>query len=197
MVPVRGVTIGVMISLAVAAVMFQADRWAAPSPRMFASVDGLYAFKVLPAADGKGATGTLFNLDANGAERTIWSQKLVCLPVEARVSGLGHVATMDYWGTKGKDHALVVYDRAGKVVLDRSLKEVFPGTPPEKNPYFLASVGSIHWTMTTEVVFDKTGLIVKDLPATASGSRLFLRGVWGEMIVFDPDTGKELQRKKL
>jgi hypothetical protein len=189
-----------MISLAVAAVALgvgQGDRWAAPVPRVFASVDGLYAFKVIPTADAKGATGTLFNLDATGAERVIWSQKLVCLPVEARVSGFGHVATMDYWGTKGKDHALVVYDRAGKVVVDRALKEIFPGQPPEKNPYFLSSIGSIHWTMTTEVVFDKTGLIVRDVPATASGSRLFIRGVWGETIVFDPDTGKEMQRKKL
>lgn len=185
-----------LFAIAAVALAGQGDRWAAPLPRVFASTDGLYALKVIPTADAKGAVGTLFNLDANGTEKVIWSQKLACLPVEARISGFGHVATMDYWGAKGKEHALVVYDRAGKVVVDRSLKEIFPGSPPEKNSYFLVTSSSIHWTVTTEVGFDKTNMTGKDLPATASGSRLFVRGVWGESIVFDPDTGKEILRTK-
>lgn len=173
------------------------DRWAVPTPRIFASPAGMYAFRVVPTADAKGATGTLFTLDATGAEKPIWTQKLVCLPVEARISELGHVATMDFWGTKGKSHALVLYDRSGKVVGDYALKELFPGAPPEQHPYFLVTPSSVHWTLSTEVGFDLINPIGKDLPATASGSRLYLRGVWRETVIFDPDSGKLLLREKL
>ncbi|MGV3614484.1 MAG: hypothetical protein ACO1SV_04030 [Fimbriimonas sp.] len=172
------------------------DQWATPVPRVFASTDGLFGFKVIPTPDAKGATGTLFALDPAGAERVVWTKPLVCLPVEVRVSGKGHVATIDVWGAKGKAHALVMYDRSGKVVADHDLGEVFPSVVPTKHPYFLVTRGSIHWTVTTEIGFDLPIPMTKDLKATESGSRLFLRGVWRESVVFDPDTGKVLLREK-
>jgi len=173
------------------------DRWPAPVPRVFASSDGLFGFKVLPTPDAKNATGTLFTLDASGAEKVVWSRPLVCVPVEVRVSAKGHVATLDVWGTKGKEHSLVLYDRAGKVVADHPLTELFKAWPPEKNPFFIVTVGSIHWTLTTEAGYDLRDLPRSGVPVTTGGSVFALRGVWRETVLFDPDTGKVIFREKL
>jgi hypothetical protein len=188
-------TAALLISLASPQGAKPVDRWPAPSPRVFASSDGAFGFKVLPSGDVRGATGTLFTIDPTGAEKPVWTRILTCLPVEVRISNQGHVATLDVWGGKGKEHALVLYDRNGKTVADHALSELFEFAAPAKNPFFLTTPSSIHWTMSVEIGYDLRNLRPPETP-TASGALFALRGVWKETVVFDPDTGKLLYRQK-
>src|SRR5687768_14876207 len=49
-----------------------ADKWPAPTPKVFASQFGSHGFKVLKPEFGGISEGVLFRLDAEGREQVVW-----------------------------------------------------------------------------------------------------------------------------
>ena len=120
---------GLLVALTVALPAF-ADTWAPPRPCVFASESGTYGFKVLEPKFLGTSTGLLFELDADGKERTVWSGKLVNVPHRVHVAEDGkRVVTIDTYGNLGHDHSRVVYDDKGIVLADYKLEEFL--TPVE------------------------------------------------------------------
>src|SRR5260370_30600150 len=102
-----------------------------PQPKLFASVDGTYAFKALP--DGSVTTragqtvgtseGVFFTLDESGKEKVIWRVKLVNIPNRAILVESGkYVITLDSWRRAGVDHCLGVYGEKRKGISDFQLE---------------------------------------------------------------------------
>ena len=178
------------------------DKWQAPAARVFASPMGAFGFKFFPTDDGKGE-GVLFTIDGTGAETEVWRKKLVCTPVEVYVSELGHVATVDMWGAKGRTHAVVIYDRTGKTVTDLAFNQIFPNESPTTNPFIIETQSSIHWTINADFDFYDAKSVrrfstadIAVAPVTESGLSLRVRTGWGETIFFDPDSGRLVKRIK-
>lgn len=115
-----------------------ADRWGAPTPRVFASEAGRFGFVAVPEQNEAGAAGkvpsgtsfgTLFRLDAQGQQVTVWKRSLINVPMTVLVSDLGDVVTLDTYARPGREHALVVYGPAGQVLADYRLEQLL--TPQE------------------------------------------------------------------
>ena len=116
-----------------------------PQPKLFASVHGMYAFKILPDVSSVVARkrtegvhrpaqavqvfgnseGVFFALDEDGKEKVIWRAKLVNIPNRAILVESGkYVVTLDSWRSVGFDHCLVVYGENGKVIADFKLEDL-------------------------------------------------------------------------
>ena len=125
----------------------RADKFPAepPQPKLFASVYGSYALKILPDVSSVGtrtrtegvhspaqagqivgnSEGVFFALDENAKEKVIWRAKLVNIPRRAIVTESGkYVITLDSWRSVGFDHCLVVYGEKGKVIADFKLEDL-------------------------------------------------------------------------
>jgi hypothetical protein len=112
------------IVLGVAAPLW-ADKWAAPTPRVFGSQFGHHGFKVLKPEFGGVSQGVLFRLDANGNEQIVWQARLVNTPHQVVVDDEGKfVATIDTYGILGFAHSLVVYGDQGQVLGDLRLEDL-------------------------------------------------------------------------
>lgn len=102
-----------------------ADKWPAPTPRVFASRWGNHGFKLLKPEFGGVSEGVLYRLDADGQEQVVWQSKLVNTPHQVIVDDEGKfVATIDTYGILGYAHALVIYGDQGKVIRDFKLEEL-------------------------------------------------------------------------
>jgi hypothetical protein len=135
----------------------RADKFPAgpPQPKLFASVYGAYAFKILPdpssvgtrtrtagvhSADQSGqivgnSEGVFFALDENAKEKVIWRAKLVNIPNRAILVESGkYVITLDSWRSVGFDHCLVVYGEKGKVIADFKLEDLLTAQEIEGLP---------------------------------------------------------------
>jgi hypothetical protein len=144
----------------------RADKFPAvpPQPKLFASVYGSYALKILPdvssvstrtrtegvhSADQAGqivgnSEGVFFALDENAKEKVIWRAKLVNIPSRAIIVESGkYVITLDSWRSAGFDHCLVVYGEKGKVIADFKLKDLLTAKEIESLP---ASVTHRGWS---------------------------------------------------
>jgi hypothetical protein len=125
----------------------RADKFPAgpPQPKLFSSVYGYYALKILPDVSSVGtrkrtegihgpeqasqivgnSEGVFFTLDENAKEKVIWRAKLVNIPNRAILVGSGkYVITLDSWRSVGFDHCLVVYGEKGKVIADFKLEDL-------------------------------------------------------------------------
>ena len=116
----------------IATAIVSADSWPGSRPQAFASAQGTYRFKTQPPRlntwSGK-SQGTLVTLAADGTETMRWSGELVNIPVIAYVADDGtHVVTFDTWAKLGYEHALVIYDNQGAVVVDYDLEAFCPRT---------------------------------------------------------------------
>ncbi|AIE85321.1 hypothetical protein [Fimbriimonas ginsengisoli] len=180
------------------------DVWSPPTPRVFAAWNGQFAFKVLPTEQGTKAIGYLFSVDGDGSEHEIWKRALECVPVEVYVSDAGQVATIDEWGGRGKKHSLVTYDAKGKTTSDRSLRDLFPRMDPKREAFILQTPSSFQWMIQAQAGFyipgntrfSPVGLFDQDLK-TGGRQVFWIKTFWGDLLRFDPDTGKELDRKQV
>src|SRR5262245_17018742 len=94
-----------------------ADKWAAPTPKVFASQFGSHGFKLLKPEFGGDSEGLLFRLDAEGREQIVWQAKLINTPHQVIVDEDGtYVVTVDTYGILGYAHSLVIYGKQGKVI---------------------------------------------------------------------------------
>ncbi len=102
-----------------------ADKWAAPTPRVFGSQFGSHGFKVLKPEFGGVSEGVLFRLDADGKEQIVWQARLVNTPHQVIVDDEGRfVATIDTYGSLGFAHSVVVYGDTGVVICDFQLEDL-------------------------------------------------------------------------
>jgi hypothetical protein len=154
--------IAVLLSAHVSSVA-RADKWPAPSPRIFAQTNGQYAFKVLPDAAalgtlGRKSEGVYFTLDERGQEKVIWRAKLVNIPhrvmlVQSAKAGkyARYVITIDTWARSGQEHCLVVYGDKGKVIADFKLEELLTAKEIESLP---TTASGPHWSETDVAEFE-------------------------------------------
>jgi hypothetical protein len=147
-------TLGLGLALVLSSVA-HADKFLAvpPEPKLFASMHGSYALKVVPdvssvsTRDGQvtgKSEGVLFTLDENAKEMVIWRAKLVNIPNRAIVAESGkYVITLDSWRSIGFQHCLVVYGEKGKVIADFKLEDLLTAKEIERLP---ASVTHRGWS---------------------------------------------------
>jgi hypothetical protein len=155
-----------------------ADKWAPPTPRVYASPGGAYGFKTVPGEKLAGpATGTLFTLDREGKEKVVWEAKLVNEPHRAFVSDSGkRVATVDTYAALGFKHAVVLYDDRGKPLADLALEDLF--TADEIVKHAPATASSRHWAGEADFKFDE------------NAGQFVAAMKWGKVIRISLETGK-------
>lgn len=113
------------VALVVVSAPLLADKWPAPTPKVFASRWGNHGFKLLKPEFGGVSEGVLFRLDADGQEQIVWQGKLVNTPHQVVVDDEGkYLATIDTYGILGYAHALVIYGDQGKIIRDFKLEEI-------------------------------------------------------------------------
>jgi hypothetical protein len=138
----------ILTALALAACLApsaHADKWAPPTPRVFASPSGSHGFKVLKPEFGGASHGTLFRLDTAGKEEVLWQERLINTPHRVFVDDNGqYVVTVDTYGRLGFAHSVVVYGDKGKLIRDFELEDLL--TKEEIEGEVARSVSSRHWT---------------------------------------------------
>jgi hypothetical protein len=88
--------------------------------RVFASPSGHQGFKV-----SLKDMGTLFRIDAEGSEVVVWQAKLLNHPGKVLFRDEGpEVVTVDDIDGIGRQHALVVYGKGGRVLGDYALEDL-------------------------------------------------------------------------
>jgi hypothetical protein len=143
----------------IATAMVSADSWPGSRPQAFASAQGTYRFKTQPPRlntwSGK-SQGTLVTLAADGTETMRWSGELVNIPVIAYVADDGkHVVTFDTWAKLGYEHALVIYDDHGAVVVDYDLEALL--SADEIASSVVHTVSARRWLQGATIAFDNGG----------------------------------------
>ena len=164
----------------------RADSWANPTPRIFASDDGYWAFRVIPKTGSRGdvdatARGILFRLDDDGSDRILWEKWLVNIPVRVmlfRSYEKVFVVTLDTWARMGYEHSLVVYDGEGKVVRDLKLEDFL--TNEEVRDRIDLSASSRHWRKEADL----------RLMHDQRSPKLRITFEWGKVVEIELPTGK-------
>jgi hypothetical protein len=157
-----------------------ADSWPGSRPQVFASANGAYRFRTQPPRlstwSGK-SSGTLVTLARDGSEKMAWSRELVNIPVIAFVADEGtYVVTFDTWARLGYEHALVIYDNQGVVVVDYDLEALL--SADEIASSVLHTVSARRWLQGATIAFDN------------GGRDIAIRLQWGKRIRVALATGK-------
>lgn len=154
----------VIVALATSAVVIAsataaADSWPGSRPQVYASANGSYRFKTRPPQlatwSGK-SQGTLVSLAPDGTETVRWSRELVNIPVSAFVADdASHLVTFDTWAKLGYEHALVIYDDRGAVVVDYNLDALL--SADEIASFVVHTVSARRWLQGASIAFDNDG----------------------------------------
>lgn len=157
----RALRIAALLVLASLAAPATADDWPAPHPRSWHGQGFGRVVEVFPARSRHNPTdrplayayevgypGAGWKLDA----RLVWKGPLAnrWAPYAALVSSDGWLVTLDEWANLGHDHALVVYDPAGKLIKAHPLDALVPADVANRD----RSVSSRYWRKGAHYVFD-------------------------------------------
>lgn len=162
-----------------------ATNWGPPTPRIFSSSYSAskYGFKLLPQLGKEArspATGELFQLNDNGELKSVWRTKLLNNPMHVYLSPEGQVMTLDSYAAFSAEHALVIYNKQGKVLSDYTFSQVAPGREFEANISMGAPLLS--------------GIFKPEVTYLGSGGAFFvLRGKGKNTLVFNLTTGKRVR----
>jgi len=167
-------------ALVIASGTVSADSWPGSRPQVYASANGSYRFKTRPPQlatwSGK-SHGTLVSLAPNGTETVRWSRELVNIPVSAFVADdASRLVTFDTWAKLGYEHALVIYDDQGAVVVDYDLEALL--SADEIASSVVHTVSARRWLQGATIAFDN------------GGRDLVIRLQWGKRIRVALATGK-------
>jgi hypothetical protein len=132
------------------------DSWPGSRPQVYTSANGAYRFKTRPPQlatwSGK-SYGTLVSLAPDGIEAMRWSRELVNIPVIAYVADdARHLVTFDTWAKLGYEHALVIYDDRGAVVVDYALDALL--SADEIASFVVHTVSARRWLQGATIAFD-------------------------------------------
>ncbi len=163
-------TVLLMLATLAVAPRAAADRWGTPERRTVRSPNARFELVVEPHSLHRRATLSLFSINKGKRKaRYTWSAVSAWTPVSVFVSDSGRVVTMNEWGRAGFEHTLVIYDRAGRVLVDRHLDDLLL---KEELPLVTESVSSRHWLYGGE-------------PAHLLGEHLMLTTLWGRELAID------------
>jgi len=154
------------LALLAAAGAARADDWAAPTTKYVKSDSGRYRAVLVPGEAKKPGTLTLYDDKDPVHPKRMYQRKLVnqVAPVRILVADGGQLATVDEWGNAGYKHALVIYDKKGKVVVDCALEHLLL---PEELAAVDTTTSSRWWRAKEEgdVWLDASAVLIK----TAAG----------------------------
>jgi hypothetical protein len=154
----------------------QPDQWELPTPRTVVSLKGGWSASVTPgAAAGPGPRiGVTRKSEAGSIDG--WKRALVnrVAPVDLFVSDTGAVVTLGDWHSEGYEHAIVIYDSKGKVIVDQQLEDFLTKEELEKTEQ---TVSSRWWRYRSEV-------------PEFVGEEFSLTTSWGTSLRFDVGTGR-------
>jgi len=167
-------------ALVIASGTVSADSWPGSRPQVYASANGSYRFKTRPPQlatwSGK-SHGTLVSLAPDGSETVRWSRELVNIPVSAFVADdASRLVTFDTWAKLGYEHALVIYDDQGAVVVDYDLEALL--SADEIASSVVHTVSARRWLQGATIAFDN------------GGRDIVIRLQWGKRIRVALATGK-------
>ena len=167
-------------ALVIASGTVSADSWPGSRPQVYASANGSYRFKTRPPQlatwSGK-SHGTLVSLAPDGTETVRWSRELVNIPVNAFVADdASRRVTFDTWAKLGYEHALVIYDDQGAVVVDYDLEALL--SADEIASSVVHTVSARRWLQGATIAFDN------------GGRDIVIRLQWGKRIRVALATGK-------
>jgi hypothetical protein len=174
-----------IVALATSAVVIasgtvSADSWPGSRPQVYASANGSYRFKTRPPQlatwSGK-SHGTLVSLAPDGTETVRWSRELVNIPVSAFITDdASRLVTFDTWAKLGYEHALVIYDDQGAVVVDYDLEALL--SADEIASSVVHTVSARRWLQGATIAFEN------------GGRDIVIRLQWGKRIRVALATGK-------
>lgn len=174
-----------IVALATSAVVMasgtvSADSWPGSRLQVYASANGSHRFKTRPPQlatwSGK-SHGTLVSLAPDGTETVRWSRELVNIPVSAFVGDdASRLVTFDTWAKLGYEHALVIYDDQGAVVVDYDLEALL--SADEIASSVVHTVSARRWLQGATIAFDN------------GGRDIVIRLPWGKRIRVALATGK-------
>lgn len=167
-------------ALVIASGVVSADSWPGSRPQVYASANGSYRFKTRPPQlatwSGK-SHGTLVSLAPDGTETVRWSRELVNIPVSAFITDdASRLVTFDTWAKLGYEHALVIYDDQGAVVVDYDLEALL--SADEIASSVVHTVSARRWLQGATIAFDN------------GGRDIVIRLQWGKRIRVALATGK-------
>jgi hypothetical protein len=167
-------------ALVIASGTVSADSWPGSRPQVYASANGSYRFKTRPPQlatwSGK-SHGTLVGLAPDGTETVRWSRELVNIPVSAFVADdASRLVTFDTWAKLGYEHALVIYDDQGAVVVDYDLEALL--SADEIASSVVHTVSARRWLQGATIAFEN------------GGRDIVIRLQWGKRIRVALATGK-------
>ena len=154
----------ILCALVAAVSTARADDWAAPTTKYARSNSARYLAVVVPGAQGKPGSVELYDHRDPTKPKKLYRRAPVnqVAPVKVFLSDGGHLVTLDEWGNAGYKHALVIYDRKGKVVVDCALEHLLL---PEELAQLQASISSRWWRLEEkaggDVWLDGTAILVK------------------------------------
>jgi len=104
----------------------RADEWAEPSTKFVKSDSGRFRLIVTPVAERRGGKITLYDDQVPTRPKRLYDRRSVnkIAPVTILLTDGGQLITLDEWYSAGYKHALVIYDRKGRVVMDCGLEQL-------------------------------------------------------------------------
>ena len=166
-------------ALLVAAATAQADDWATPTTRYLKSDSGRYRAVVVPGeVDTKRrATITLFDDREPTRPKKLYGRSAVNprAPAQVLVADSGHLVTLDEWHHAGYEHALVIYDRKGRVIIDCELEQLLL---PDELGQVTQTVSSRWWRADRHSVW-------------LEGGAVLIKTSWGQVLRFDLTSGAQ------
>jgi hypothetical protein len=153
----------------------RADDWAAPTTKYLKSDSGRFRLVVTPGSAERAGKIALYDDQVATNPRRLYDRRSVnkVAPVTILLADGGQLITLDEWYTAGYAHALVIYDRKGRVVMDCRLEQLLL---PAEMASVAQSVSSRWWRAPQHAVWlDKDALNIKS--------------AWGPTLQFDLATG--------
>lgn len=154
----------VLFAILAATAAARADDWPAPKTRYVKSDSARYRAIVVPGAKGKPGSVELYDDRDPTKPKKLYRRAPVnqLAPVKVLLSDGGQLVTLDDWDNAGYKHALVIYDRKGKVVVDCALEHLLL---PDELARVDTSISSRWWRLEekadTDVWIDGAAVLVK------------------------------------
>ncbi len=153
-----------------------ADRWSPPEPISVTSANGNWTASVTPSSDDAKEPRITVAPVSRTQSTDGWTRSLVNreAPVDVIVSDKGAVVTLGEWYSYGYNHAIVIYDRWGNVVVDHRLEDFLTDDELKRVEW---SMSSRSWTYPGE------------RPEFAD-DEFVITALWGTSLRFDLRTGR-------
>lgn len=166
-----------VLVLVAAAATARADDWASPTTKYVKSDSGRYRAVVVPGAAKKPGSVTLYDDRDPVRPKRLYQRRLVneVAPVHILLADGGQLVTVDEWARAGYAHAVVIYDRKGKVVVDCALEQILL---PEELSNVEQSTSSRWWRAREE-------------PIWLEAAALQIKSAWGPVLRFELASGAQ------